>query len=39
MYRGALVDLFDAAHFATTDRHPYTRLLLAAVSGRQFRQR
>ncbi len=39
MYRGALVDLFDAAHFATTDRHPYTQSLLAAVSGRQFGHR
>jgi peptide/nickel transport system ATP-binding protein len=33
MYRGNLVDVFEATHFATTDRHPYTQALLAAVSG------
>jgi peptide/nickel transport system ATP-binding protein len=32
MYRGSLVDVFDAAGFATEDRHPYTRALLAAVA-------
>ena len=32
MYRGDLVDIFDAADFATAERHPYTRALLAAVS-------
>jgi peptide/nickel transport system ATP-binding protein len=32
MYRGDLVDLFDAQNFATADRHPYTIALLAAVA-------
>jgi peptide/nickel transport system ATP-binding protein len=32
MYRGRLVDLFDAAHFAAADRHPYTQALLTSVA-------
>ena len=32
MYRGRLVDLFEATHFAAADRHPYTQALLAAVA-------
>ena len=32
MHRGRLVDLFDAAHFASADRHPYTQTLLQAVA-------
>ena len=32
MFRGRLVDLFDAAQFAAADRHPYTQALLAAVA-------
>ena len=32
MYRGALVDLFDTAHFDAADRHPYTQALLASVA-------
>ena len=31
MYRGDLVDVFDATHFAMAERHPYTRALLAAL--------
>ncbi len=32
MYRGRLVDVFDATRFAMADRHPYTQALLAAVA-------
>jgi peptide/nickel transport system ATP-binding protein len=32
MYRGRLVDLFDASRFAAADRHPYTQALLTAVA-------
>ena len=32
MYRGRLVDVFDAAYFAAADRHPYTQALLKAVA-------
>jgi peptide/nickel transport system ATP-binding protein len=32
MYRGRLVDVFEAAHFASAERHPYTKTLLAAVA-------
>ena len=31
MYHGDLVDVFDATQFAMTERHPYTRALLAAL--------
>jgi len=33
MYRGAVVDQFDAAAFNAADRHGYTRQLLAAAHG------
>nr|WP_158744234.1 ABC transporter ATP-binding protein [Acidisphaera sp. L21] len=32
MYRGDVVDVFDATDFATADRHLYTQALLSAVS-------
>jgi peptide/nickel transport system ATP-binding protein len=32
MYRGNLVDVFEATDFSTADRHRYTQALLAAVS-------
>jgi len=31
MYRGELVDLFEAEHFTMADRHPYTQALLGAT--------
>jgi peptide/nickel transport system ATP-binding protein len=33
MYRGAVVDQFDAAAFNAADRHGYTRQLLVAAHG------
>jgi peptide/nickel transport system ATP-binding protein len=34
MYRSAVVDVFEATHFATADRHPYTQALLASGQAR-----
>jgi peptide/nickel transport system ATP-binding protein len=34
MYRGDVVDVFEATHFATADRHPYTQALLASGQAR-----